>query len=384
MSADHRFIQSIYDSALSPQTLPDLLQELSDRIGAHGAMIFDCQKINGRREVGLQHLSLVYDREAITDYAARFNDFEVADQDRLADLSSSGNEINLIHDKALIRPGENALPQPNVQAMARRGVSDRFGCLLSKESWDMDRFAFQFLEGRPLPGAEMLREAEVVLTHLAKALSIGRAFSAQAAVRDGVGQYLDGLPIGVGIVTGAGHLAYGNSEFHRIAQDHAEVTLAAGRLGFQGAAAQPELRALMEDQRAHGRHGARPRREAVFVPMGDQDQGLFIEICPIARHPDLDNFGAGARLVSILDSTRNRQVDPSILARFFPLSKSEQAVLHLVTEGHSNAEIAEIRGRSVETVNSQLKSLLRKTSARNRTELVKVAVGLSAVSPSNS
>lgn len=381
MSNDHALVQDIYDAALSPDRLPDVLQEMCDRIGAYGAMVFDCTMQNGTRQVGLRHLSRVYDADFVQAYVDEYNAAEVADQDRLADLSSTGDDINLIHDKRLYT--NTVLPGPNVDAMRRRGVSDRFGALLSKESWNTDRFAFQFAIGSPLPDPETVSHAEQTLSHLAKSLSMGRNMVQMQALNHALTGYLDGLPIGVAVVGAQGHLHFANTEMMRVAQDNAALTITpAKQFRFDDADAKAALMRLMTDEQAHGTCGARPRHEAVFVKNMD-DNGLFIEICPLSKHPELEGFGNGTRLITVLDSTVAHAVNADVVARFFPLSASEIAVLDMISQGHSNSEIAEMRDRSVETVNSQLKSLLRKTNARNRTELVRVAVGLSAVSPSD-
>lgn len=379
MQQDHALIQDIYDAALRPSAMPDVLQRICDRVGAYGAMVFDCQNHGNARQVGLQYVSSSWERDAVLHYLDMFNAEEVSDQDRIADLSSVGNEVNLIHDKRLynahVRPG------PNVQAMLGYQVSDRFGALLSKETWNMDRFAFQYLIGTPLPDPDQILWAEGILGHLAKAMSIGRTFANQRTLDQALINFLDLLPVGVAVVDARGHTQFANVEMRRIAQDSPSVNIAAnGAFSFHTVSGDPEIGALMTHDEAHGRHGARPRREAVFLPGETQDNGLFVEICPIESHPELDKFGAGARLISILDSALSHSINTDILGQFFPLSKSELLVLDLLTQGHSNTEIAEIRARSVETVNSQIKSLLRKTSSRNRTELVKVAVGLSVVS----
>ncbi len=378
MHDDHELIQKIYDAAMDPAAFSDVLQQIADQTGVYGAMVFDCTQHGKERRVGLQFLSSVYEPEQILQYASENNANEVTDQDRFADLSSSGNEINLIHDERLYSDAYQR--RTNVEAMRRRGVGGRYGALLSKEVWNMDRFAFQTLVGAPLPTAEKLAWAERILAHLAKSITIGRSLSQQQTLGIAMTQYLDKLPIGFGILDRSGKLVFSNQEFERISQDNEQVSVTRdGHLTFNAAAQSAELSALLHGEDAHGRFGARPRREALYVA-SDEDMGLFIEICPISEHPEFDRFGSGTRLISIFDGAASHQIDPETVTRFFPLSKSEVSVLGMVSEGYSNTQIAEMRTRSVETVNSQLKSLLRKTAARNRTELVRVAMGVSMFS----
>lgn len=379
MHDDHQLIQKIYDAAMAPATLSEVLQQIADQTGVYGAMVFDCTTDGNERRVGLQFLSSVYDTQQILQYAADNNANEVADQDRFADLSSTGNEINLIHDAKLY--SDDYQRRTNVEAMRRRGVGGRYGALLSKEVWNMDRFAFQVLSGAPLPSDAQLAWAEQILAHLAKSITIGRSLSQQQTLGIAMTQFLDRLPIGFGILDPSGKLLFSSREFERIAQDNAQISIAAnGHLTINADTQNAELSALLRDQNAHGRFGARPRREALYLG-SDDEMGLFLEICPISEHPEFDRFGNGTRLISVFDGAASHQIDAETVARFFPLSKSEVSVLGMVSEGYSNAQIAEMRTRSVETVNSQLKSLLRKTSARNRTELVRVAMGVSMFSP---
>lgn len=67
-----------------------------------------------------------------------------------------------------------------------------------------------------------------------------------------------------------------------------------------------------------------------------------------------------------------RNAAGALLGRSFGLSQAEQEILRGVVEGKSFAIIAQERGRSVETVRTQAKSLLRKTGARSQVGLVRL------------
>ena len=129
---------------------------------------------------------------------------------------------------------------------------------------------------------------------------------------------------------------------------------------------------------AHGQNGAYPRRQSIYVPAGLNDLGYFIEICPIKNKSEFGILPTNSRLITVLDTQNSRSIDAGLVARFFPLTESEKLVLELIGKGHINREIAEIRFRSEETINSQVKSLLFKTYTKNRTELVQLALSLAA------
>ncbi len=65
-----------------------------------------------------------------------------------------------------------------------------------------------------------------------------------------------------------------------------------------------------------------------------------------------------------------------ILATAFELSKAEVDIVRLLVECCSLKEIAETRGRSVETVRGQLKTILHKTETRTQVELVRLAMSM--------
>ena len=372
-------IAKIYDCALNPRQWRTVLQDIARATGAFGAMIFDCEWQGNTERVALRYCSEVYDLSLVGWYVETHNAHEVHDQGRFARLSSLGDDINLIRCDDLFSSRNELERQPNQQAMMNFGVHFRAGALLSKDTAAMDRFALQFRkEQGPISEPARLL-AQNLLPHVAKSLSIGgRAFQASEDQKRALSRTLEAVPFGIGIIKSVGDLLYSNAEFRALCD---EFSLSRGGSGPLRTERLPlAMQSLLRSARDHGKFGARPLREAAFLPGKIEAAGLFMEISPISNHPEFDRFGEGTFLVSMLDSQRAHKVNPEIVRRFFPLTESEMAVLELVVKGHTNSEIADLRGRSLETVNSQMKSLIRKSGTRNRTELVRVAVSLSVAS----
>ncbi|MGV8950790.1 MAG: response regulator transcription factor [Cypionkella sp.] len=374
MITDHALIAQIYDCALQPSLWPETLQQIADQAGAHGAMVFDRALHPKGERINLQVLSAVYDRETVLRYVEAFNAHEVEDQARFARLSSKGSEVNLIRCDDL-RTSRNLLErQPNVQAMMGMGIHFRAGALLSKDTDAMDRFALQLRRKQGPIGEPARLWVEALLPHVAKSLSIGRAFFRERQDKRLLMQIIGALPFGVAVVHRDGSVLLANDEFDRLAERY-RLQRAPGQLTVANLPA--ALRRLLCSAEEHGKHGARPRHEAVFVAGDGDGLGLFLEVGPISQHCDLDQFGPDVFLISALDSNRSHTINPEVVQKFFPISASEMGVLDLVVKGMTNAEIAAARGRALETVNSQVKALIRKSGTRNRTELVRLAVGLS-------
>lgn len=345
-------------------------------VGAFGAMIFDCAWQGATEQVALRHCSSIYDRELVSWYVDTFNPYEVADQGQFARLSSQGDEVNLIRCDDLYASRAELESRPNMTAMMNFGVRYRAGALLSKDTTAMDRFALQFRKDQG-PIAESARlEMQRLLPHVAKALAMGRALDRSESQRIALTQALNALPFGIGIIRGNGDVIYRNTEFDQLC-DAFRLARKGGAPRLLLPALPPALQVLLRSANDHGKFGARPLREAAFLPGATPGTGLFIEISPIADHPELERFGENSFLVSLLDTQRAHSLNAETVQRYFPMTESEMAVLDLLVKGHTNAEIAEIRGRSLETINSQTKALIRKSGTRNRTELVRVAVSLS-------
>lgn len=63
-----------------------------------------------------------------------------------------------------------------------------------------------------------------------------------------------------------------------------------------------------------------------------------------------------------------------MLRNAFELTPAETEVIRALAEGQQLAEIAEARGRSIDTVRAQLKSIMSKTATRSQTELVRLTL----------
>jgi pimeloyl-ACP methyl ester carboxylesterase/DNA-binding CsgD family transcriptional regulator len=63
-----------------------------------------------------------------------------------------------------------------------------------------------------------------------------------------------------------------------------------------------------------------------------------------------------------------------MLRSAFDLTPAEAEVMQALAEGHSISEIAETRGRSIETIRAQLKAIMSKTETRSQTELVRLTL----------
>ena len=370
-------VLSLYDTVLEPERWPAALQRVADLLGAAGAVIFERPEGEAGRAVRAAHLSAGYDAAALEAYLARFGDHELDDQRLFERTSLLSDRVELISDEAVAYGGAPLSSRRNARFLRVFGLRHRAAALLDKDDPSRDRFSVQFAARRgPITAAESAR-AGLVLPHVAKALAMARPFRELHASRAMAMAGLDRLRVGVAITDGAGRLLFENSALGRIIEDRGPIGRdRAGRLALRDPRAQARLAGLLGRLDGHGRFGARPRKEAVIVDREDAPSGLCVEVCPLTRAEEVSARPVEGYLVTCLDTKTALDLDLAAMARAFRLTGAEERILGHVTSGHPNARIAEIAGRSVETVNAQVKALLAKTGCENRTQLVRLAVAL--------
>lgn len=149
-----------------------------------------------------------------------------------------------------------------------------------------------------------------------------------------------------------------------------EVTIPGGRLQLLKKEKQRALHLLLravpgQSCRAGGMISLEEGGSILVIPLhpeADRDQ-LF----PIRAHAALYFLDAGKAAVDI-DTTQIRQL--------LNLSPSEAHTAALIVQGAKAKDIALLRGTSIHTVRTQLKSILRKTGLSSQTQLINLVFSL--------
>ncbi len=376
---DIDLIARIYDAALEPQAWPALLARIAYKIGAAGAFLFEVQREDDSEHVVTRMFSENYDPVVVRDFLSRFNHLELRDQGRFAELSAMTDPVELVSDIYIHNSVAMLLEQENTRFMMRHGLKHRAGALLNKDFLTVDRFALQFgVDHGPITDAEK-RKAMVFLPHVAKSIGLSRPLEERLRLQDAFEALLGAAGQGIAILDHRGHVIYKNAELDRVLDVHPVFRLTAGKtLEVNDAGQSGRYQAMLADDGAHGRFGARARKEALVVNLQKPGTALFIEICPAETNAAMGRLGRGCRLLTVLDTSRPLTVNLDRICSFFALSKAEASVLELIAAGHSNQEIADLRHRSLDTVKSQIRSLMQKTNSTSRTELVQMAGSLSS------
>lgn len=377
----NQLILEIYDTIPDPARWPLVLDRFAEYVGARGCIISEIEGIGDSRRIVTPYLSTKYDEQAIQKYLKSFSHFEFMDQARYEELSQAQKDsIDLIDQETLAGDNLEAfLARPNVKRMQAIGVVQRAGGLLDKDNTFRARFSVHFGKESGGYNAEKKAGLGLLLPHIAKAIEIGRPVKQLDATKTGMIAALSRFRMGVCILDRHGRIEVANDEFLRQVDAYPQYTIDQNnRLQLHHSADQKRLNDMLTDTLTHGKHGARPRKEAIMLANNENvielaDIGtLCVEVAPVHRINEIGTSEFNGAIVYSLDTTRPMPFDPAMMRSRFNLSKTETALLEMIANELSNAQIAEQRCRAVDTINAQVKALLSKTGASNRTHLVRL------------
>jgi len=373
-------VLSIYQAVAEPSHWASVLDQITDRLNARGCIVFEWQTIGTERRLLAPLISSNYDPALVQEYIAKYTSWESNDQDLFERQSLSFDGIELVYERDLFDNDGDYLDQPHVKEMLQYGIRHRFGGLLDKDNTYRARFAIQTGETR---GPLTLADQEVLgtlLPHVAKAMDLAGPLGAKAIQQQALLSIIEQLSVGVCLLDANGRVVLGNSEFNRQRDEyHAFWTDSHGRLMLHEKADQAQYARLLDDVLNHGAFGARPRKEAVHINSVERAAAICMEIVPIHRLAELSDGSFSGALLLCRDTTQPITIDLDLARLAFGFTFAEAQVTDLVCQGLTNAEIAERRDRSIETINAQVKTILGKSSVTNRTQLVRLLCNFSMV-----
>ncbi|MEE4384393.1 MAG: alpha/beta fold hydrolase [Pseudomonadales bacterium] len=165
---------------------------------------------------------------------------------------------------------------------------------------------------------------------------------------------------GIRAANGAAYRRYGLSEGGRLE----ELSLPAGALR----ALREAIRSLLQGRSAAGDDSVLLRLER------DPPEPSLVVALTRWETPS----GLEVVLLKTTDFVWPETLTP-LVARAFGLTEAEADVVRMIVEGASVERVAQVRGRSIATVRSQIRSIYEKTATRSQAEFVRMAVGLTTL-----
>lgn len=369
-------VLNIYDTVADQSLWPSVLDRVAEQINAEGCIIFEWQNLYEERRLTAPFICGSFPPEVIHTYLDKCFQYEAIDQDIFEAHSLESDGINLIDDSVISNSKEELMQRENVKILQKFGILHRAAGLLNKDNIAESRFSVQLGVTRgPLIETER-KYLAMVLPHIAKALDIGRPAMQLAKENRSIMSAMDRLTVGVCILDPAGNIAVCNEEFKR-QQDIYRVfgTSTSGALKFFQPNDQKRFAALKADVFNHGKFGARPRKEAIST---SADTFLCIELIPLNNSDDIGSADFRGFILYSTDTSLSVHCNTLPIKYAYGLTDTELSLVEAIGEGLTNVQIAERRGRSVSTINGQVKSILSKSHCSTRTQFVRLMMSFGA------
>lgn len=372
-------VLEIYDTMTDPRRWGAVLDRIAAKVNAEGIIIFDLIEREGDRRLSARYFSDVFKPEIVYPYMKHFREIELEENDILSRLTGAAHAVELFRDTDLFPDPDVLAARPNVKVLRSFNLHHRVFAILDKDTLNRHRISIQWSEDHGPVTREEQAELERLLPHVAKALELGRPAAQLTRAHETLKLAMDRLKVGVCVLDPEGLVLLSNEEFDRQKRSYEvfrispENTLRLAKPGLQA-----RLKALIDDALTHGEFGARPRKEALIVELADDLSALCIEVAPLGNLSTLGDTGFGGAILYSLDASQPIDVNLEPVKQVYKLTPVECELAELLGRGLTNAQIAQERGRAVATVNAQVKSLLAKTDADNRTQFVRLLLSFGA------
>ncbi|WP_282046014.1 helix-turn-helix transcriptional regulator [Roseibium album] len=352
------------------------LDQLVDRVGAQGSIIFEWEDSEGDRRLTAPIHSGYYSSDAISVYLSKCQDMEARDQAIIRQHTHDDDEIALLDDTLLASSVDELKRQEHVQKLMRLGIFHRAAGVMNKDNRWLSLFSVQLNAARNPLDAKERHFLSQVLPHVAKALDLSIPIRQLQSRYQRVLSAIDELAIGVCVLDSRAMIVARNEEFRRQQETYRLFRVGqGGQLRIADRSGQSQLDRLMSDWREHGRFGGRPRKESI---LSHTDTPLCIEITPLQKSDEIGNGLFGGFVLCSTDTSLPVMCDKTRIRQAFGLTSAEASLVDAIGEGLTNPEIADCRNRSVSTVNAQTKSILAKSNCANRTQFVRMMMRFGA------
>ncbi|SMX31956.1 helix-turn-helix transcriptional regulator [Actibacterium lipolyticum] len=255
----------------------------------------------------------------------------------------------------------------------RAGVGRRLGVRLNADSVWFDAMSIGFdrrMMEVPSPASERSR---VLLPHLTKALEIGRVFALLKSRYKAALAALERVQAGIAIALTDGQVIVTNAEAKRILGLKDGIALSGeGRI----VTPDPDLTARIQEHilevgsTARGRANRHEFLVSIARPSGLTS--LLLDICPVSDSKAELEKGLDGALITIIDPERIPYLRLNRFTELYGLTLAETDVCRWIADGASISEIAERRNTTRTTAKNQVSTVLSKTGASSRAELIRV------------
>lgn len=356
MNQVNETLDRVYEAALLPEFWPTALASVHRFAGLDGGALFVTAN-NDTKWIATPPFS-----ETVAEFVNGGLFPGNARNSRALALKHAG----FITDQQILTPEELDREPMFTEFLRPRGWGWASGTIILMPTEEVLTFHFENHYHRGPVSQQSVEMLDALRPHLARAALMSCRLHLEKLQASLAGIEALGHPAAV-----VGHRARvlaANAGFEKLGS--AFIATAHGGVALRNGKANELLKKSLEQvARGHGTH------RSIAVPGNEEQPPIVIHVVPIRRNANDLFFGAEAFLVVTL--VKRPKAPPfEILNALFDLTPGEARVTRLLTSGQSAAEIARTCGVSVETVRSQIRSVLQKSGMHRQAELVGFLAGI--------
>ncbi len=365
-------IGTIYETALNIEAWPDALEYVANCTGGAAAVFMLSDPVLAELE------ALHVDRPHWRGRPSSYTEGRLAGAEKAWLRYAKETPAQRIFSDLDVWPDRSIYNNmPSVAWLKRGGLYHRNAVRLCDHGGWLDTVAVLFAADRGgMTGTEK-KNFQTLLPHLARTIEIQRGFTLLRNRYQAVLSVLDRLGIGVAILDGEGGKILHNREAERIFDAEDGVSLAReGRITVRNETARLAFGDAVFKAAKTARKSGSDHGSTVMIERPSGADAYVVDVSPMRiSNADYDRDIAGVA-VFLVDPAHRAMVSTAGLSKAFNLTGAEAEICRLIAEGLTGREIADHQNVSYETVKTHNRSILRKSGARNRIELVRRALAI--------
>ncbi len=362
---------AIYDAAVTPSKWRHALDHVAAMSGAKGmALVIRDDPTGARNKTLLSTPYLEFSRTIRgMYYGAVLDRHQNSDWRKLEAyppllpvVDTEGGVASETYDK-----------RPDYRSLRRNvGVSRRMAIRLNEDKVWFDAMSLGYDQSLSQP-TPLDPNAKVLLPHLSRAVEVSRMFfQLQHAYRAALAA-LDHVAVALAVARADGQVLVANARAQALFEGgHGLSKSQNGALKTSDADTDAQLEAAIAAACATACGDGAADRDVIVVPRPALGHPLLIDIVPLRDSGAELEPGLAGAMITVIDPLDMPDVPVDRFVAAYGLTLAESEVCRLLISGAALDEIAETRGTSPVTVKNQVASILSKTGAAGRADLMRL------------
>lgn len=353
---DTELVASIYEAGAIPERWPDVLHRLALTAGAQAAALVAVSPGNSIRAIPSQRYA-----EGFQAFAAKAHLYDNPRPRRSLEIWPGG----FVTDLEVCTPEELAVDLIYEDYLRPYGLAHTSGTVIPVPGGDLLTFD---VSREPGPGPFTRADMQILdqyRPHLARAALMASRLGLERARAASEAMEAIGLPCAS--IAADGTVMAANGLFEALAPRI--VFTAHGKAAIADRPANQLFGRALQDIASDST--AVPRS----IPLAARDDGpaMIVHVVPIRREAH-DVFTASVAMLIVATVTALEMPSTGLLHGLFDLTPAETRIAQALVNGRRLGELASQTGVSVETLRTQLKSVMGKTGTRRQVDLVRLLV----------